>query len=331
VAFLQATLALLRLRARGIIDVVQLCQPPDVYFPLALALRWSGARVVLDQRDLMPELLAARYADPPRGVRALLQLLERLSQRSADHTVTVNDHLRARLEATGARHDELSVVWNGPVLSRTTLATPDPALKRGRRHLVVWVGKMGRQDRAEDVVRAAHRLAQVHGRGDVAVALLGDGECLDDLHRLATGLGLDDMVHFTGWVDEETVFTYLATADVGIDTSLQPEVTPVKALEYLAFAVPLVAFDLPETRRLAEGAALLVRPGNVDDVAAAVVRLLDDPGLRQRLGRTGRGRVDRFFAWENQTTTYLTALGLVSDPAEGLGRRSSLRAPRGHP
>jgi glycosyltransferase involved in cell wall biosynthesis len=181
------------------------------------------------------------------------------------------------------------------------------------------------------VVRAAHRLAQVHGRGDVAVALLGDGECLDDLHRLATGLGLDDMVHFTGWVDEETVFTYLATADVGIDTSLQPEVTPVKALEYLAFAVPLVAFDLPETRRLAEGAALLVRPGNVDDVAAAVVRLLDDPGLRQRLGRTGRGRVDRFFAWENQTTTYLTALGLVSDPAEGLGRRSNLRAPRGHP
>ncbi len=56
-AFAWATLRLGALRARGRIDVLQVCQPPDIYFPLARLLRWTGTRVVVDQRDLMPELV----------------------------------------------------------------------------------------------------------------------------------------------------------------------------------------------------------------------------------------------------------------------------------
>ena len=47
--------------------MLQLCQPPDVYFPLAWLLRLTGARVVVDQRDLMPETLLSPERDPDPG------------------------------------------------------------------------------------------------------------------------------------------------------------------------------------------------------------------------------------------------------------------------
>ena len=114
VSFAWAALHLARLRARRRIDVLQLCQPPDVYFPLAWLLRLGGARVVVDQRDLMPELLTSRYdGRPPAALDALLRWLERRTQRAADHTVTVNDEMRRRLVEAGA--DRISMVRNGPM------------------------------------------------------------------------------------------------------------------------------------------------------------------------------------------------------------------------
>ena len=68
-----AAVLLARLRLRSRVDVLQLCQPPDVYFPLAWLLRWAGARVVVDQRDLMPEVLASRGEREPGPL--LLRLL----------------------------------------------------------------------------------------------------------------------------------------------------------------------------------------------------------------------------------------------------------------
>ena len=103
VSFAWASWHLLRLRLRGRIDVLQVCQPPDIYFPLAVLARWGGARVVVDQRDLMPELLASRYERPPRLMTRVLFWLERRTQRSADHTLTVNDWLRQRLVASAPR------------------------------------------------------------------------------------------------------------------------------------------------------------------------------------------------------------------------------------
>jgi glycosyltransferase involved in cell wall biosynthesis len=73
----------------------------------------------------------------------------------------------------------------------------------------------------------------------------------------------------TGWLPEEQVFGDMASSDVGLDTSLQAEVSPVKAMEYMASGLPLVSFDLPETRSIAEDAAVLVAP--VTFVPVAVV------------------------------------------------------------
>jgi glycosyltransferase involved in cell wall biosynthesis len=308
VSFFWAALLSLRLRLRGRIDVLQVCQPPDVYFPLCWLLRWLGARIVVDQRDLMPEVFAARYDQPRPAMMAALRWLERRSQRVADETLCVNEYLRDRLVAAGAAPERVSVIRNGPVLERVERAVPDAGLKGEHRFLVCWIGKMGRQDRVDLVIRVAECLVRDHGRTDCGFAVLGDGECLAELRSLTAELGLQQWVHFPGWLPEDQVFGYLASADLGIDTSLQEEVSPVKAMEYMAHGLPVICFDLQETRRITAGAAVLVRPADTDALAKELLTLLDDPRARNRLGSVGRRRVREELSWERQVVGYLAAI-----------------------
>lgn len=313
-----AAARLLVLRARTRVDVLQLCQPPDVYWPLAWLMRWTGARVVIDQRDLMPELLVSRGGRETGPLMWVLGRLERESQRVAHATVTVNDHLRDRLIGAGCDPAAISVARNGPVLRRVRAVQAGQTLPPRQGHRVVWAGKIGRQDRVDEVVRLAEEIVHRRGRADCSFVVLGDGECLRELEELARDLDLQDHVTFPGWVDERALFGQLLEADLGVDTSLQQEVSPVKVMEYMAFGLPFVCFDLQESRRIAEGSAVLVPPGDLPGMADAVLALLDDPARRGRLGQHGRQRVEEELAWERQAPAYLAA---VSPAGTGEGLR----------
>ena len=120
------------------------------------------------------------------------------------------------------------------------------------------------------------------------------------------------------------MFRYLATADLGLDASMQEEVSPVKVLEYMAFGVPFVSFDLPETAALVDGAAVLVPPMDVERFATEIAALLDDPARREQLGSFGRRRVVSELSWEAQAVTYLRVIDQANQ--ESLrGRRARRR------
>jgi glycosyltransferase involved in cell wall biosynthesis len=301
-----AALAVLT-RRRAPVDVVQLCQPPDVYFPLAWLLRLWGATVVVDQRDLMPELFAARYGRRPL-VSAALRWLERRTQRVADHVIGVNDYVRERLVEAGARTDRAAVVRNGPLLESVTAARPDGSRRAGARFLCCWEGKMGRQDRVDLLLDVIAELVHVRGRHDCRFVLPGDGECLDALRADVVRRGLDQWVSLPGWLPEQELYAYLAAADLGLDTSLQREVSPVKAMEYMAFGLPVAAFDLPETAALVTGAGVLVPPGDLPRFADAVEALLADPVRRAALGGEGRRRIAEGLCWERQGEIYQSVI-----------------------
>ncbi len=317
-AFVWAGILSVAARLRGRIDVVQLCQPPDIYFPLARLLRWSGATVVLDQRDLMPELYLARYGNPRMGVLAGLAWLERRTQRVAQYVICVNGYLSDRAVRVGAHPERVAIVRNGPLLRRVAAARPNPALRCGFESLCCWVGKIGRQDRVDLLLRAVAHLVHDLGRRDCRFTIIGDGECLDEMRELASHLDLDRWVAFPGWLPESEVFSYLASADIGLDASVQAEVSPVKAMEYMAFSLPIVAFDLPETAALVDGAAVLVPPMDVERLGREIAALLDDPASRAALGGIGRHRVATELSWERQGLTYLQVIG----QAVKEGRRS---------
>lgn len=304
-----------RARLARRVDVVQLCQPPDAYVVLAWGLRMAGARIVVDQRDLLTELYGARYGDRHPSVRRALGWLERLSQRTADHVLVVNPTLRQRALAAGVPAERVTIVRNGPVLSAVDAATAEPSLRDGKRFLVCWTGVMGRQDRVDLVIEAIGHVVHGLGRTDCRFAIVGDGETGDEVRAAASARGLCEWVDFPGWVDEATLFRYLATADLGLDASLQAEVSPVKAAEYMAFGLPFVAFDLPETRRTGGDAALYVPPGDVAALGSTLDSILRDDRQREAMGRCARKRAETDLVWDRQEPTYLAAFNDLVEPS----------------
>jgi len=308
VSFAWAVVLATAARLQGRVDVVQLCQPPDIYFPLAWLLRWLGAKVVVDQRDLMPELFAARYEQPRPAVMSTLRWFERRAQGPAAHTICTNEYFRDRLIGAGAAPGRVTIVGNGPVLERINRAVADPALKGDHKFLCCWIGKMGRQDRLDLLLRGIACLVHDLGRTDCGFAILGDGESLDETRSQVAQLGLEPWVSLPGWLSEEQVFTYLATADLGLDTSLQEDISPVKVLEYMACGLPFVAFDVQETRAMGQDASALVAPADIESYAREISALLDDQARRAEMGEVGRQRVRETLSWERQSATYLDVM-----------------------
>lgn len=288
-------------------DAVQVSGTPDIYFTIGSPFKLLGIPLVLDQRDLSPDLYEVRYGRRSGIAYRILCWLERVSYHTADHVITVNGSLEdLACERGGLARESVTVVGNGPVLDRTRPRPPSIDLKRGRRYLCCWLGMMGPQDRVELAIRAVDHLVHVIGRTDCHFAFVGDGETRGDLEQLADDLCLGDWVSFPGWAREDDAFRYLSTADLGLEPNLEDIVSPVKGMEYMAFGMPFVTFDLKETRVLAGPAAAYAPPGDIVGFAELIHELLDDPKRRAVMGRAGRRSVETRVAWDRQEDAYLS-------------------------
>ena len=176
---------------------------------------------------------------------------------------------------------------------------------------------MGPQDGVDIVLGAAEIIVHGMGRTDISFTLMGAGDCYAELVALRDQLGLQEYVELTGRVPDETVADVLSTAEVGLcpdpKNPLNDVSTMNKTMEYMAFQLPVVAFDLRETRVSAGDAALYVEPNLVDAYAQAIVDLIDDPAVRTVMGRHGRVRVERELAWSHQQATYLSVYNALTD------------------
>jgi glycosyltransferase involved in cell wall biosynthesis len=308
-----AGLLTVRAMASGGVDVVQVSSTPDVYFLLTAPLRLLGRKVVFDFKDLSPEIFEARYARTDGVMYKLLKRFERASLRSADQVIAVNGAVRdIAMRRGGVPGTAITIVGNGPRLAQMTARPPRPALRRGYPHLAVLIGMMGPQDGIDVAVRAIEHLVHVIGRTDCAFTFVGVGDAVPDAARLVAELALEPWVTFPGWAEQDEVFDYLATADIGLEPNLEEFVTPVKAMEYMAFGRPFVAFDVAETRLMAGDAAALAVPGDAESFARMIDELLADGDRRAEMGRAGRMAVEQVLAWDHQQVPYIAMVGRLA-------------------
>jgi glycosyltransferase involved in cell wall biosynthesis len=303
-------------------DAIQACNPPDTFFLLAAPFRLAGKRFVFDHHDLSPELYMVRFDRRGGAVLNILLGLEKASMQMADQVIATNESIRQIALARGGKAPpDVAVVRNGPLLEEVGRRPPRPELRKGKEFLCCWLGVMGSVDDGVDLALAAvHQIVHGWGRGDCHFAFLGSGESYEELVQLASRLRLEDSVTFPGWVSRQTAYDYLATADLG----LQPDPknfrtdrsTAIKTMEYMAFGLPVVAFDVVETRRSAGAAGAYARPNDVESFATLICELLDDPQRRARMASIGRARVADGLAWEHQRERYVAVYdGLLGGPA----------------
>jgi glycosyltransferase involved in cell wall biosynthesis len=131
------------------------------------------------------------------------------------------------------------------------------------------------------------------------------------MRHLSRELELDDVVDFPGWMTGDRLIATLSSFDVCVApnprTPLNDVSTMVKLLEYMAMAKPVVAYDLRETIRVADDAALYAKANDPAQLADAMDALLDDPERRQRMGSIGRSRLESVLSREQAETSLLDA------------------------
>ena len=224
----------------------------------------------------------------------------------ADHVIATNESYReTAIRRGGVPAERVTVVRNGPDPDHHKRGAPAPAWRHGKRYLCAYLGVMGPQDGVDFALRAAAVVVR-KGRNDVHFIFIGGGDSFDWLVALADELGIGDVVTFTGpeRIPDSEVFEILSTADVGLSPDplnpLNDVSTMNKTMEYMSFRLPVVAFDLKETKFSAGQAAVYVRPNDVDEYADAILRLLDDPERRAIMGDFGRARIEGELAWHHQ-------------------------------
>ena len=300
-------------------DVVHACNPPDFLLLAAVNLRRRGTAMIFDHHDLSPELYRAKFGGN-RAVLAALRIAERVGLGLADVVLATNESIRAILVERGRKSaDDVFVVRNGPDTDVFRPVEPDQDLRVGADHLIGYVGVMGPQDGVDVALEALAVLRR--RREDWHAVFVGDGDALSGAKALAQERGLKDSVSFPGYVrDPHRLVRMIAACDVCISpeprNALNERSTLVKVAEYMAVGRPLVAFDLEETRRTAEDAAVYAAGDDPAAFAEAIAGLLDDAVERERMGAVGRERAESMLSWSASEKVLLAAYARALEVAD---------------
>jgi glycosyltransferase involved in cell wall biosynthesis len=308
-----------RLASERRFDVVHACNPPDLLLLAARSLRRQGTRFIFDHHDLVPELYRSRFGrGEDLGYRATLRA-ERVAYRMADVSLATNgSYARVAVERGGMDPEDVFVVRNGPDLTRFRPVPADPAWRRGRAHLISYLGIMGPQDGVDHALRALAALREL--RDDWHAVFVGDGDALPAMRALADELALGDHVEFAGWRGDDDIRLILSSSDVCLapdpPSPLNDVSTMIKIPEYMALGRAVASYALPESRVSAGDSALYAAPGDPDSLGRCVAELLDDPARRERMGAMARERIETELSWQHSEGALLAAYARVlSRPA----------------
>jgi glycosyltransferase involved in cell wall biosynthesis len=321
---MQFALALRVSVTRGF-DVIQGCNPPDTIFLIGGFFKLFGKRFIFDHHDINPELYEAKFGR--RDIwYSLLRRLEKCTFATADVSIATNEsYRRIAIERGGMQPSRVFVVRSGADLTRVRAVAPRAELRRGKKHLVGYVGVIGKQEGLDLLLESIAYMRTALQRDDVHFVIVGDGTELTALRQMSRRLALDDCVEFTGRLPDATLWEIMSTADVCVNpdraNDMNDKSTMNKILEYMALGKPIVQFDLTEGRFSAGEASLYAQSNDVADFADKLCQLLDDPKRREAMGALGRARIEAGLAWHHQVPqlleAYATALSGGASPNSG--------------
>ncbi|MET1086174.1 MAG: glycosyltransferase family 4 protein [Arthrobacter sp.] len=236
---------------------------------------------------------------------------ERDIMAGADLVVTLGHAMKANIVAAGIPAEKVLISPNAvgggflrkpldPAGARRVLGLPEDGLYIGTvSSLVAYEG-------LDDLVRAFALLAPEYPQ--LRLLIVGDGISKPSLVEQAGGLGLSDRVLFTGRVPRDLAPFYHQALDVFVvprkDLDVTRAVTPLKPVEALASARPVVGSDLPALREIIDdgGNGLLATAEDPRELAHAISTLLSDESYRAEMGRSGRLAVLAERTWAANAT-----------------------------
>jgi glycosyltransferase involved in cell wall biosynthesis len=283
---------------------------PDVLHAHSLQFASTLLAAQLTRKSSLPLVVTAHIAGFEHLAtlsRKLASLHERFVGRhvlkQATAVIAVSSAVGAHLARTGSVGPKVHVVPNG--VDHGRFAPVDRARAPARADDTLTVAVVGRLISNKGPVEALEAFARCPAAATARLVFIGDGPLRAALTRRSADLGVTERVSLLGHVDD--VARYLGDCDVLLRPTLT-EGMPLAVLEAMACGVCVIATDIPGNRELVTpGAGMLVPPGSVDDLAAALQVALSDPVQRSAFAERAIDTVDQY-SWDNCAQRTLAVL-----------------------
>ena len=231
-----------------------------------------------------------------------LSKFEGETARNADLVVTVSAYSKQRIvQLYGVDEAKIRVVPNGVDVERFKPSSIGEGVKKkyglDNKQVVLFVGRLIPRKGLTYLIEAAKSI--VKEKADTAFVVVGSGPLRNQLSTMIERLGLSRSFTFLGDVDEKTLESLYSCADVFALPSIQ-EGQGIALLEAQSTGKPVVAFNVSGVKEAVadEESGLLLEVGNSEMLADAIVKLLCDEGLREKMGKAGREYVTQNFTWD---------------------------------
>lgn len=227
------------------------------------------------------------------------QLAGRLLLRMSDTVIAVSNAVAAHVQTLGSVSTIPRVVPNGVDPQKFVPDTTDPN-NRGKQ--ILFVGRLVRNKGPQVLIEALPQVLNAHP--DATVEIVGTGPMADELKTRTEELGVDHAVHFQGYVD--SVAEAMRDSDVFCRPSFS-EGMPLTLLEAMASGLPAIVTPVAGVSEVVTDSetGILVDRDNPQELAVALINILNNPDLAAKIGRQARAHVIENYEWKQRTKQIL--------------------------
>ncbi|MBD3348765.1 MAG: glycosyltransferase [Candidatus Eisenbacteria bacterium] len=260
------------------------------FSPLYVTLRLMSRPFIIEVNATLFEEPHA-FARLPEALLRLMRRAESFALGRASAVVVVSEVLRSRLIERGLEPRRVFVAHNGCKCGREQTGRFDN--EEGR---IVFVGNFKRWHGIDALLRTYAAIEEDKRPG---LSLVGDGELRPSMQELARELGVADSVRFLGRRSRDETRRLMREALVLVLPDSNEYGSPLKLFEYLSTGRPAVLPDLAVIREVVKDGvhAVLFRPGDTSSLRDAILKVIRDPALAEKIGEAGRELVCDQYTW----------------------------------
>jgi glycosyltransferase involved in cell wall biosynthesis len=299
-------------------DVIHVHNVPDFLVFAAWFPKLTGAAVILDIHDIVPEFFASKFGQPDDArVIRMLKWMERMSARCADHVIVANHLWLDKYSRRTGANGKCTVLIN---YVDTHIFRPRPRTRDDGKLIIMFPGGLQWHQGLDIAIRAMQTLRVEIPNAELHI--YGDGDMKSSLVALSQELGLNGHVRFFDPLPSRQIAEIMANADIGVvpkrADSFGNEAYSTKIMEFMSLGIPVVVSTTKIDRYYFEESDVrFFESGNPDALADAVREVARNPGLRQQMVACGFQHVARN-NWQAAKADYLK---IVDDLSAGKERR----------
>lgn len=282
------------------------CHEPDTFIVAILLKIFTRKKIIYDVYEYYQDVIPLSRGFSKYFLIFMINIFEPLFCRFADGIITADSEIAKRYNKF---NKNVCTLYNFPCLDifKSQINQKDVEEKYRGYEVIIYVGGMSGERGILELIRAVHKVSEMYS--SVKLLLLGTFGT-KDFEDKCTGYvrsnDLDGNVVFLGFVPHTKIPDYIFSADIGA-VLLHPipkfyKNIPTKQFEYMVCGKPVIGSNLPPISRYTDDAkcGILVDPMNIDEIANAMIYLVEHPEEAKRMGKNGKKAILERYNWTKE-------------------------------